>query len=73
MNGYHILAYDLTSSQDGGSVSFVNPSVRVGHLRARLKFSEPISTDLTLIVIGEFNSVLELNHNGIITTSYTSK
>ena len=30
MNGYHIVAYDLTSSQDGGSEAFVNPSVRVG-------------------------------------------
>lgn len=30
MNGYHIVSYDLTSSQDGGSEAFVNPSVRVG-------------------------------------------
>ena len=30
LNGYHIVAYDLTSSQDGGSEAFVNPSVRVG-------------------------------------------
>ena len=30
MNGYHIVAYDLTSSQDAGSEAFVNPSVRVG-------------------------------------------
>ena len=45
----------------------------LGHLRARLQFSEAIPSDLTLIVIGEFNSVLELNHNGTVTTSYTSK
>ena len=73
MNGYHIVSYDLTSSQDGGCVAFVNPSVRVGHLRARLQFSDTIEKDLTLIVIGEFNSVLELNHNGTVSTSYTSK
>lgn len=30
MNGFHIIAYDLTSSQDAGSEAFVNPSVRVG-------------------------------------------
>ena len=32
MNGFHIIAYDLTSSQDAGSEAFVNPSVRVGKL-----------------------------------------
>jgi hypothetical protein len=32
MNGFHIIAYDLTSSQDAGSEAFVNPSVRVGEL-----------------------------------------
>ena len=73
MNGYHIVYYDLSSSQDGGCVAFVNPSVRVGHLRARLQFSDTIEKDLTLIVIGEFNAVLELNHNGTVSTSYTSK
>jgi hypothetical protein len=31
MNGYHIIAYDLTSCQDGGSQAFANPSVRVGN------------------------------------------
>jgi hypothetical protein len=31
MNGYHIVAYDLTTCQDGGSQAFVNPSVRVGN------------------------------------------
>jgi hypothetical protein len=30
MNGYHIIAYDLTTAQDGGSEAFANPSVRVG-------------------------------------------
>ena len=31
MNGYHIIAYDLTTAQDGGSEAFANPSVRVGN------------------------------------------
>ena len=31
MNGYHIVAYDLTTCQDGGSQAFANPSVRVGN------------------------------------------
>jgi hypothetical protein len=38
MNGYHIIAYDLTTAQDGGSEAFANPSVRVGktYLEQRL-------------------------------------
>jgi len=31
MNGYHIIAFDLTTAQDGGSEAFATPSVRVGN------------------------------------------
>ena len=73
MNGYHIIAYDLTSAQDGGSEAFTNPSVRVGNLKVRLQFSEPTKIDLTLLVIAEFNSVIEMSSSGLVMTSYTSK
>lgn len=44
MNGYHIVAYDLTSSQDAGSEAFVNPSVRVGKiLRVFIIFKCPFN------------------------------
>jgi hypothetical protein len=38
MNGYHIIAYDLTTAQDGGSEAFANPSVRVGKTYLEQRF-----------------------------------
>jgi hypothetical protein len=48
MNGYHIIAYDLTTAQDGGSEAFANPSVRVGNTICSLLISENIYCNIRL-------------------------
>ena len=74
LDGYHILGYDLTTSGDAGGTPFVNPNVRVGDLRVKIDFDKviPPELDLQLIIFAEFNSMIQLNKDGSLTSSFST-
>ena len=42
-------------------------------MRLRIRFSEPIPKDLTVLVISDYSALMEISKDGSIKTSYTPK
>ena len=71
--GFYLAGFDLTTAQEGGGDPHSIPSVRLGYLRAKLNFSQPPQTDLTLLMFSESTALLEIPKTGKIKTSYVPK
>lgn len=75
MDGCHVIAYDLTTSNTGGALQYHTPSVRVGNVRVKITFNKvlPPELPLELLVWCEFNNTLSLDHKGVITDARVLK
>lgn len=67
--GYYFVVYDLSTSGKSG-LSNLTPAIRVGHLRLRVLFNEPLPLDLTCLIHCEFPSTVFLNKSGGVTGTY---
>jgi hypothetical protein len=67
--GYFFCVYDLSTSAKSGGANLI-PSIRVGHLRTRVLFNEPLPLDLTMLILAEFPAVLFISKSGKIGSSY---
>lgn len=65
--GYFMSCYDLSTSSKCGT-NYVVPTIRSGHLRIKVQFSEPMPIDLTMIMFCEFTGTLEITKDGATTT-----
>jgi len=63
------IVFDLSTSGHAGA-SFVIPSLRLGHVRLNIDFSEAINLDLECLIYCEFLSSLYLPKTGVPTGSY---
>jgi hypothetical protein len=68
-NGYFFAVYDLSTSGRSGT-NYVIPSIRVGHLRVKVTFSQGLPIDLTMLVYCEFPATLYLGKTGKVGTSF---
>lgn len=68
-NGYYFACFDLSTSGHCGT-NYVIPSMRVGHLRLHVQFSEPLPVDMTMLLFCEFPSTLFIHKSGKVTTRY---
>lgn len=46
--------------------------INLGHMRLRIRFNEALPKDLTVIVLAEFPTHLELSKTGLVKTSYSA-
>ena len=67
--GYFFCVYDLSTSAKSGAANLI-PSVRVGHIRTRVLFNDPLPIDITMLVLAEFPAVLFISKSGKIGSSY---
>ncbi len=67
--GYFFCVYDLSTSSKSGAANLI-PSVRVGHIRTRVQFNEPLPLDITMLVLAEFPAVLFISKSGKIGSSF---
>ena len=67
--GYYFCVFDLSTSGKSGARNLL-PAIRVGHLRARVIFNEPLPLDLTMLMFCEFPSTMFLSKTGRIGSSY---
>ena len=61
--------YDLSTSGKSGT-NYVIPSIRIGHLRVRVLFSEALPIDLTMLMYCEFPATLYVGKTGKLGGSY---
>lgn len=69
-NGYCLSAFDLTPD-----LSCNEPHwniIKSGTLRAEIRFAEPITETITLIIFAEFDNVIEVDKNRNIIIDYSS-
>ena len=67
--GYFFSCFDLSTSGKSSSRNFL-PSLRVGHLRARVLFNEPLPVDLTMLIFCEIPSTLFIGKTGKMSSSF---
>ena len=67
--GYFFSVYDLSTSGKCGT-NYVIPSIRIGHLRVRVLFSEALPIDLTMLMYCEFPATLYVGKTGKLGGSY---
>ena len=67
--GYFFCVYDLSTSFKAGGANLI-PSIRIGHLRTRIQFNEPLPIDLTMLILAEFPSVLFIAKSGKVGSSF---
>jgi len=68
-NGYYFCVFDLSTSSRSTSSGLI-PSVRVGHLRLKVLFSDGIPFDLTCLMHAEFPSAIFLNKGGKVSGTF---
>jgi hypothetical protein len=66
------MCYDLSTSGNSGT-GFVVPTIRVGHLRFRILWSDALPRDIVMLMLCEFPSTLYLNKDGGSTKSFTPR
>lgn len=69
-NGYCLMAFDLTPD-----LSCNEPHwnlIKSGTLRSEIRFSEPLTKTITLIVFAEFDNIIEVDKNRNIIIDYSS-
>jgi len=72
-NGLYFSCYDLSTSSRCSSAGLV-PSIRNGHLRLDVEFSESLSMDISCIMYAEFPATVFLNKKGrSVTGTFTGK
>ena len=67
--GSCLFVFDLSPSiLDGNQIELV----RSGSLRLELKFAEPLSSSLHVLVYGELDSLIEIDKTRTVTTDYSA-
>ena len=71
---HHILAYDLTTASDGGTLAFATPDTRLGEMKIQLTFNEvvPAELNLALLCISESKATIQIDHTGRVSKSYST-
>jgi len=67
--GYYLAVFDLSTSSNCNSAG-LTPAIRLGHLRVKITFSEPLPVDLTCLLHAEYPSALFLTKDGGITGTF---
>jgi hypothetical protein len=66
-NGYGMFAFDLTASKQTGAMDLHNNS---GNMKIDLKFKDPLTNPVVMLVYGEFDSYFEVNANREVIVNY---
>jgi len=66
---FYFSVFDLSTSNRCNSSGLI-PSIRVGHLRLKVQFSEALPFDLTCLMHAEFPSTVFLNKQGKVTGTF---
>ena len=66
---YPLFCFDLTADGCGNADSHFE-LLKQGNLRLKLHFDEPLTETVTVIVYGEFESLLEINQNREVVLDY---
>lgn len=66
---YALFCFDLTADGCGNNTNHFE-LIKQGNLRLKLHFQRPLEDSITLIVYGEFESILEITHNRDVLLDY---
>lgn len=72
LGGAYISAFDLSKSMEASN-DFLRTQARLGHLRLHVEFSRELPENLTMLVMKNFNALIEINHGRGISCSYINQ
>lgn len=69
LNGMFVAAFDLSTSLESFDPLIV-PALKLGYIRLNLEFSDPLATNLSLVTLSEFPSLLTISSSGKVALSF---
>jgi len=70
--GNAFYTFELTTSLEGSSLSYVTPLLRSGFPRLVIKFSKNTTENITVVALMEYISQLSIDENRVVSLNYVA-